>query len=255
MGANTAGNISYLAKFRSYRTREGQAFNPPIWQAARATLAHPNLFPPIKIGPELLQQDYISGEIGWSNPSNEVIKEFESQWEGQNIACLASVGTGHEGVIQIDPSLMPATVTTAMERITTNSERIEKEVAYRFRGHDTYFRLNVEHGLETKKEEKQITIEEIIAHTNAYLQSPGVTISVDALITSLLHATVVSSWSTTRDYFEKMMSNYIYDVKKALEDVQIDEVKAAAQEVVDTLEMIHVSTSFYISDSSVLSEA
>jgi hypothetical protein len=120
----------------------------PIWQAARATLAHPDLVPPIQIGSQGFEQVYISGELGWKNPATEVIREFEVLWPSQNVACLASIGCGHEGVIQIEGSSLSDSVAKAMERTATDCEKISEEVQYRFQGRKTYFRLNVEQGLQ-----------------------------------------------------------------------------------------------------------
>jgi hypothetical protein len=135
--------VSYLTTFRSYDSRD-PSLDITIWQAARATLAHPDLFPPARIGPLAFEQVYITGDMGWKNPSNEVIREFEALWPSQNIACLASVGSGHEGIIRIEGPSGSEAVTNAMERIATDCEKIAQDVAYRFQGRNTYFRLNVE---------------------------------------------------------------------------------------------------------------
>lgn len=216
------------------------SFNCPIWQAARATLALPNLFPNVTIGPDLLQQVYISGEVGWKNPSNEVIREFEAYWPGQNIACLASVGAGHEGIIEINGSIGPASLNMAMERIAMDCERVAQEVGYRFEGRNTYFRLSVEQGLQKNTPHKPLTLDKIDTHTKAYLRSPGVTVSVNRLVASLLHAIEVSPWTTTRDHFDQSLKEYISGSMECVDRIPIEEVKLAAEEIVLTLELIRV---------------
>src|ERR1700750_2126522 len=92
VGATTTGDASYLIKFRSYDVRDGPTLNCPIWQAAYAALAYPDTLAPVKIGDGLVENICISGEIGWSNPTHEVIKEFEAQWPRERLACLTSIG-------------------------------------------------------------------------------------------------------------------------------------------------------------------
>lgn len=243
-GANAAGSITYSTKFRSYEVREGPDFNPPIWQVIRATLAYPGRFPGIRIGPDLIQEVYISGEFGQNNPSHEVIREFESQWKQQKVACLVNIGTGHKGVMQIEEInglTLPASFSVALERMVTDSERIAEEVTRRFQGHSTYYRLNVEHGLDRPDNNRPVTMEEVVTHTNAYLRNFGVSASVDALVESLLYLLEAPLWSTTRDYFEGMLDSYIVKTKERVDQLDVSKMKIAAEEVVVTLGMIRVS--------------
>jgi hypothetical protein len=151
VGATTTGDVAYLVKFRSYEVREGPTFNCPIWQAAYAALAYPNTLAPVRIGDNLTEQICISGEIGWSNPTQEVIKEFEANWPQQKLACLASIGTGHGGPVQIDTRDIAETLDLAIERVATDHERIAQDITYRFHGRNMYFRLNVDRGLRQDK--------------------------------------------------------------------------------------------------------
>lgn len=239
VGAVTGGSVGYLVKFRSYEVREGSAFNCPIWQAVRATLALPNLFPMIEIGQELLKQRYIGGGIGWNNPSNEVINEFEAVWKGQNMACLASIGTGHEGVIQIDPSAILGNFHLALERMVTDCERIAQDIGHRFREQNTYFRFSVEHGLQ-HNDRSPITPGEMEAHTRAYLNSPGVTFSVDTLVASLIQAIEAPEYHATGDYFKQVLNHYILSAQERLNNITIMEIHLPAQEAVATLQSIQV---------------
>lgn len=239
-----------MAKFRSYEVREGPNFNPPIWQVIRATLAHPNAFPGISIGPKLTQQVYISGEIGWNNPSNEVIREFEAQWKDGKIACLASIGAGHEGVVRIDDSTMFSTFDNAVERTATDCEKVSEEVAYRFRGKNSYFRLSVEQGLQLTGRNKLLTLEEVLSCTSAYLSSSGVSISVDALVESLLQDLEIPEWWTMKEHFKEELNAYISNAKECANKLTINEVKSAGLEIVHVLETIGVSSStIYDSES------
>jgi hypothetical protein len=198
----TQGNASYLTTFRSYDSRD-RHLDITIWQAARATLAHPDLVPPTRIGAPGFEQVYITGEMGWKNPSNEIIREFEVLWPSQNIACLASVGSGHEGVIQIEGSSVSESVANAMERIAIDCEKIAEDVAYRFQGRNTYFRLSVEQGLQQRLARQPLTFAEIEAHTRSYLESPDINNTLNLLVASLLRTIEMSPWTTTRDHSRK----------------------------------------------------
>jgi hypothetical protein len=213
-------------------------FNCPIWQAAYAALAYPDTVAPVSIGEPLIEQICISGEIGWTNPIQEVIKEFENKWFRQKLACLASIGAGNDGPVRIDTEDIAGTFELAIERVVTARERIAQDIAYRFHGRNMYFRLNVERGLQQGN--KQIALGDIETHTRNYLCSPGVTESVDKLIGTLLRVAEPPEWSTTTDHFEQAVDTYISDGQKWVDKIQSSAVKAAAQEVVRILEAIRV---------------
>jgi hypothetical protein len=193
---------------------------------------------PVKIGDNLVEQICISGDLGWSNPTHEVVREFEAKWPRQKLACLASIGAGHEGPVQIDADDVAGTLNSAIERVATDRERIAQDIAYRFHGRNMYFRFNVERGLD--KDKKQINLGDIETHTRNYLCSPVVTESVDKLVHALLRATEASEWLMTTENFEQTLDEYISDGQKWVDKIQSNEVKAAAQEFVRILEAIRV---------------
>jgi hypothetical protein len=244
VGAITTGDASYLIKFRSYEVREGPTINCPIWQAAYAALAYPNTLAPVKIGYGLVEQVCISGEIGWSNPTHEVVREFEAKWPKQKLACIVSIGAGHEGPVQIDAGDVAGTLDSAIRQITTDRERIAQDVSYRFHGRDMYFRFNVERGLEQEK--RRMTPGDVETHTRNYLCSLGVTESVDKLIDTLLRGTEPPEWSTTPEYFERTLDKYISNSQEWVNKIRSNEMKEAAQEVVQTLEAIRVCARVFL---------
>lgn len=166
------------------------------------------------------------------------MKEFEVNWPRQKLACLASIGPGHYGPVRIDAEDIAGTINLAIERVATDRERIEQDIAYRFHGRNMYFRLNVERGLQ--QDIKQITLGDIETHTSNYLRSPGVTESVDKLIETLLRATEPSEWSTTTDHFEQTVDEYISDGQKWVDKCKSSTVKTVAQEAVRIFEAIRV---------------
>jgi hypothetical protein len=186
-----------------------------------------------------LEKVYVTGELGWKNPSNEVIREFEALWPSQSIACLTSIGSGHEGVIQIDGSSAAA---GAMERMATDCEKIAQEVMYRFQGRNTYFRVCVEQGLQQNAARRPLALPEIEAHTRSYLRSPGTKNILERLVESLLCAVEVSPWTTTRDLFETTIDEYISEYSKVVDDIPVAMVKLSVLEGVYLLNKIRVCT-------------
>lgn len=196
----------------------------------RATIAFPGLFPGVKIGPDLIHQVDISGEVGWNNPSHDVVKEFESQWNRQNMACLANIGTGHQGVTRIkevDGSIVPSSLEVMLERVATDSERVVDEIAHRFEAQKTYYRLSVEQGLGSKDWSEPITLETIATHTNSYLSLFDVSISLDALVASLLDSQEVPSRSITKKHFEEVTNSSALTAKERVDKPQTNEIKEA----------------------------
>jgi hypothetical protein len=231
--------MSYLTNFRSYDAGN-QPIGISIWQAARATLAHPDLFPPTQISSDTGGQVYISGEIGWKNPVNEVIREFEALWPSQSIACVASIGSGHEGIVQLDESSAPRSIADAMKRIASDCENIAEEVAYRFQGRNTYFRLNVQQGLQQGVNRRPVTLPDIQSFTKSYLKSTESKDILNKLVESLLHTIEVSPWTTTREQFETSLDRYISRYSELVESIPAVLVKLALQEGVLLLENIRV---------------
>jgi hypothetical protein len=240
VGATTTGDVTYLVKFRSYEVREGPTFNCPIWQAAYAALAYPDTVAPVSIGDNIIEQVCISGEIGWSNPTQEVVKEFEVKWSRQKLACLTSIGAGNDGPVRIDTEDIAGTFDLAIERVATDRERIAQDIAYRFHGRNMYFRLNVDRGLQ--QDNKRVTLGDIETHTRNYLCSPGVTEPIDRLIGTLLRIAEPPEWSSTTDHFEQTLDAHISDAQKWVDKIQSGALKTAAHEVVRTLEAIRVRT-------------
>jgi hypothetical protein len=232
--------MSQLVKFRSYEFQRGQEVNLPIWQVARAIIAYPGLFPPIQAGPVPTSVSYISGEVGWSNPSTEVIREFEAEWKGQGISCFTSIGTGHQGVIQVDTSSVSDTLNSALEKMATDSQRVAEEIAHRFKGQHNYFRLNVEHGLQSPGTHKTLKPEDVVVHTKAYLGSVWADISVDRIVDSLLRAVDVLPWQTTQESFKDDMKQYISNSRACIAAITIQNIKQEVAEVVSALELIRV---------------
>ncbi|KAJ7154133.1 FabD/lysophospholipase-like protein [Mycena filopes] len=138
--------------FRSYRST-----NPPVvctmWQAARATSAAPTLFKRIKIGPA--GEEFIDGGLGINNPAKKVLSEARTIFPNREVACLVSIGTGWTGTTELlrpgffERNTIPVGVIDVLRALATDCEKTSQEMDLEFENQpNTYFRLNVDHGLE-----------------------------------------------------------------------------------------------------------
>jgi hypothetical protein len=92
-------NVSATCVLRNYIIRQELATNLTVAEAMLATSATTHLFNPISIGKDFPTFDYISGDLGFSNPVREVIAGAHNAFGGERtMACLLSIGCGHSGV-------------------------------------------------------------------------------------------------------------------------------------------------------------
>ena len=160
--------------FRTYQSRETQS-DCKIWEAARATSAAPTFFKRIEIG-RTRKQPFIDGGLGRNNPSQVVLDEAKALFGTRQIGCLVSIGTGQAEVIGIKKpglfqQIIPTDVIDALRAITTDCEATHEAMLGRFANlPNTYFRLNVEQGMqgiEFSEWEKSSNVE---AHTAQYMK-------------------------------------------------------------------------------------
>jgi len=167
---NMDANIPVL--FRSYESREPHS-NCKIWEAARATSATPTLFKHIEIG---RTQPYIDGGLGRNNPSRAVLDEAKGLFGARHIGCLVSIGTGYAKTIGIKKSggfrqVVPTDIFDTLKAITTDCEATHEAMLGLFaKLPTTYFRLNVEQGMQEIKLSEWERLGNVEAHTSQYLR-------------------------------------------------------------------------------------
>ena len=145
-------NANIPVLFRTYQSHEPHS-NCKIWEAASScTSAAPTFFKRIEIG---RKQRFIDGGLGRNNPSQVVLEEAEALFtSARHIGCLVSIGTGQADVIEIKKpglfqQIIPTDVIEALNGITTDCEATHEAMSRRFaKLENTYFRLNVEHGMQ-----------------------------------------------------------------------------------------------------------
>jgi hypothetical protein len=169
-------NASIPTMFRSYEAMANPGPDCTIWEALYATMAHPDLFKGIDIGDYPMQQSFVGGDLGCSNPIGHVLAEVKRMYPNRHVSCILSIGAGHARTIHIpDPSppqrMLGTEAVTAMKDMATDSERVAEEMSIRFR--DTagvYFRFNVDQGMQNMEARHWDRLDEVVAHTQAYLQ-------------------------------------------------------------------------------------
>lgn len=123
---------------RSYRVDSGP--DPPftILQAARATMASPDLFPLVHIGEKTFAANF-------TNPINSVLKEAGKAFDAKTkVACVFSIGSGTKLVKGLPDSPQPKEYMPMLATIAENCETAHRETASRYGHLGIYHRINVE---------------------------------------------------------------------------------------------------------------
>ena len=173
-----AKSTQQTRKLRSYDNgHDDPDLKATIVEAAMATAAAPRYFDPVLIG----DQKFIDGGLGANNPVAEAWEEAEELWGDfgtieDNINCLVSIGTGHQGLKEWKDQDVPHLAKSAAQ-IATDSNR----AAASFMGQHKslcrsgkLFRLDVEQGLQRIGLDEHSRIGRIQQVTHEYLSFLGV---------------------------------------------------------------------------------
>ncbi|KAK6430052.1 hypothetical protein LTR95_013797 [Oleoguttula sp. CCFEE 5521] len=163
--------------FRSYGPLgAGDYQDIKIWQAARATSAAPRFFKRMRIGPKNLQEEFVDGGMGANNPTKLLMAEAVRIFpQNQPVSCILSIGCGDSGIVEYrDPSffqrILPLELVRALADMITDCKATAMEVDEKFRNTpDTYFRFNVDQGLQDVGLEEWKEMGAIISKTESYL--------------------------------------------------------------------------------------
>ena len=170
--AKNAHNMNISTLFRTYESHETHS-KCKIWEAARATSAAPTFFKRIEIGKA---QPFIDGGVGSNNPSWVVLDEANTLFGARPIGCLVSVGTGQGETVAIKrpgffQQVIPTDVVDALKAIAIDCEDTHEHMLRLFAQlPGTYFRLNVEQGMQGIKLSEWETLSKVEAHTAQYLR-------------------------------------------------------------------------------------
>src|SRR6266700_1144401 len=182
-----SANIPVL--FRTYQSHKAH-LNCKIWEAARATSAAPNFFKRIEIGNK---QPFVDGGLGCNKPSRVVLDEAEAVFGAHQIGCLVSIGTGQTEIINIKKpgflqQISPTDVVKALKAISTDCEATHEEMLCLFGNlPNTYFRLNVEQGMQGIELSEWEKLANVEAHTTTYLRRKEVNEKLSLVVNAIKH--------------------------------------------------------------------
>jgi hypothetical protein len=143
-----------------------------IWEACRATSAATSFFEPITIGP--FNQQFSDGATSCNNPVRQVLGEARKIWSNTNerTQCLISIGTGVPMMSAFGSGIK--SVIETLKGIVTDTEATAEEFKSEHKHSGlsgSYFRFNVQRGLEEVGLEEYTAVSRIASATTAYLQS------------------------------------------------------------------------------------
>lgn len=186
--------------FRSYSGNGFSADKCTIWEAGRATSAAPSFFKPVFIGKPGTGQDFIDGGLKHNNPSNLAKTEAENIWRNVKRFCIVSIGTGRQTPVHVtSPESKPTSslwqrpqrlvmdrsvirggialkhVAEVCVQLCTSLEEVHETMLREANSSDldkrfTYYRFNVERGMETIGLQEWNKWKLIVAGTSRYMR-------------------------------------------------------------------------------------
>ncbi|KAG6873558.1 hypothetical protein C0992_008647 [Termitomyces sp. T32_za158] len=184
--------------FRSYEVRESQEHDATIWEVARATTAAPGFFKRIFMGTEP-KEEFVDGGLRYNNPTKEVFTEAQKVFGTErSISCILSIGTGHPDAISLKRSMFqrldPRNLMDVLVRIAQDCENVSNEFEEEYGKGDirkskkekkTYFRLNVQQGLQHVSQTEWMKMGEVKSHTGQYMRDAEVSAKVNKVMNVL----------------------------------------------------------------------
>jgi hypothetical protein len=134
-----------LQAIRSYSIRSSP--NPPftILQAARATMASPDIFPSVCVGFGRDEKEFVAH---FTNPIQSILDEAGKVFENTaKVACILSLGSGTKQVQGIPVNPQPMDGIKLLMDIAEDCETAHQEAASRYGELGIYHRINVERNL------------------------------------------------------------------------------------------------------------
>jgi hypothetical protein len=120
-----------------------------------------------------------------------VLDEAKALFGARQIGCLVSVGTGQAEVIGIKKprlfqQIIPTDVIDALKAIATDCEATHEEMSRRFTNlPNTYFRLNVEQGMQGMELSEWEKLGNVEAHTVQYMRGNEVDEKLALLVNAI----------------------------------------------------------------------
>ncbi|QRV95747.1 kinesin light chain [Ceratobasidium sp. AG-Ba] len=177
--------------FRSYQGAANQMPDCPIWQVLSATMAHPEMFKSIDIGPDNLRQSFVDGGLGCNNPAKHVLGEVKETMPDRQVSTVVSIGTGHPDTIRLSNrswimGFVPTDVLGVTKKMAFDAEQVAEEMDSRFRlMKGVYFRFSVSQGVQTVRLSEWEKLRQVAADTQAYMRGARVGNSIDEAVSAI----------------------------------------------------------------------
>jgi len=171
---------------RNYATSNEPPVDLTIAEAMLATCSTPPIFTPMTISKDFTHFEYISGDIGLSNPTREIIAEAHRTFGDETtVSCLLSVGCGHPGVNAAPSDSGGTSWTEFLEGVARDSEKTAQDIGAHMSKLSLYHRLTVKGGLEKKQAREWIDPEIITSHTVNYLNDLDIVELLDRCVSTI----------------------------------------------------------------------
>jgi hypothetical protein len=179
-------NIGVTCVLRNHVIRQEPPTNLTLAEAMFATSAIPPMFTPISIGKDFSTFEYVSGDLGLSNPIREVMAGAHHAFGNEaTVACLLSVGCGHSGIKSPPGTSDSAARIDFLERVAMDSEKAAQDISSQMSQLSIYYRLSVNHGLEAPQSRAWTDPKTSTTRTAVYLERLEVTELVDRCVDSI----------------------------------------------------------------------
>ena len=168
-------NVGSTCVLTNYVDNQGPPTNLTIAQAVFATCATPPLFSSIKVEKDFSIFEYVSAELGLSNPLREIVDVAHRTFGNEAlVASLLSIGCGQLGV-NVSPENSNTTSQLAfLERVAVDTEQAAQEIGRQMGELALYHRFSVNYGLETSNYRSWQDPTDIATQTSHYLGNPEV---------------------------------------------------------------------------------
>jgi hypothetical protein len=173
-------NIGIPCVLRNHVIRQEPPTNLTVAEAMFATSAIAPIFTPTSIGKDFSTFEYVSGDLGLSNPIREVIAGAHHAFGDEaTVACILSIGCGHSGVKSLPDTSDATARIDFLERVAMDSEKVAQEMGSQMIQLPIYHRLSVDYGLEALQSRAWIDPKTSTIRTAVYLGRLEVTELLD----------------------------------------------------------------------------
>jgi len=180
-----------------------------VAEAMLATCSTPPTFTPTTVSKDFATFEYVSGDIGLSNPTREVIAEAHHAFgDERTVSCLLSIGCGHPGVNAVPTASSGSAWIDFVERVAMGNEKTAQNIATQTMQLTIYHRLSVNYGLETGQIREWKEPNLIAARTTTYLNDLDIVGQVDRCVDTMKYG----GGSTTLEQLSEFMAYSLWNV-------------------------------------------